>query len=66
MVTLEWPHEAGAVYSVDVLSETFHTELTNHNSTTLNMTISYDIQYNVSISSSLCDATTTRVLKYGN
>ena len=66
IVTLEWPREAGAAYSVDVLPETSHTESTNHSSTTLSMMISYDIQYNVSILSSLCDATTTRVLKYGN
>ena len=67
-VTLQWPQKAGAVYSVDVLPEMSHTVLTvalNYNSNTINLTISYDIQYNVSIVSSLCGITTTKVLNYG-
>ena len=67
-VTRQWPGEPGAVYHVDVMSETSHTELTNamsHNTTMINVTISYDIQYNVSIVSSLCGVTTTKVLNYG-
>ena len=31
----------------------------------ISLTISYDIQYNVSIVSSLCGVTTTKVLNYG-
>ena len=67
-VTLQWPREAGVVYHVNVLPETSHTELTkamSHNTITINLTISYNIQYNVSIVSSLCGVTTTKVLNYG-
>ena len=67
-VTLQWPREAGAVYHVNVLPETSHIELTNamsHNSIMINLTISYNIGYNVSIISRLCGITTTKVLKYG-
>jgi hypothetical protein len=68
IVTLQWPREAG-VYSVNA-SPAPVTELTtvmSHNSFVLNLTISYNIQYqvNVSITSNLCDVTTTRLLKYG-
>ena len=61
-VTLQWPQEPGAVYHVSVSPEISHT---SHNSTMISLMISYDIQYNVSIESSLCGVTTTRVLKYG-
>ena len=68
-VTLQWPREAGAVYRVITMPEIPHTEfITNHNNNinvVINLTIFYNIQYNVSIVSSLCGATTTRVLKYG-
>ena len=68
-VTLQWPREAGAVYSVNVLPEAPHTELTNHhNDVVINLTISYNIQYNASIVAiSLCGVTTatTKILKYG-
>ena len=68
-VTLQWTGEAGAVYGVNVSPETSQTELTNtmsHNlSVMTNLTISFNIQYNVSIVSSLCGDTTTKVLKYG-
>ena len=68
-VTLQWPREAGAVYNVDVLPENLisPTQLTvmSHNTITTNLTIFYNIQYNVSIVSSLCDVTTTKVLNYG-
>jgi hypothetical protein len=65
-VTLQWPREAG-VYRVNVLPFTELTTAMSHNSSVINLTISYDIQYevNVSIASNLCDVTTTRVLKYG-
>jgi hypothetical protein len=70
MVTLQWPREAGAVYQVNVSPEISHTEHTNtirHDIFILNLTISYNIQYNVSIVSSLCDITTvtTKVFNYG-
>jgi phage-related protein len=67
IVTLQWPREPGAVYHVNILPETPHTELTfmRHNMFTLNLTISYDIQYNVSIESSLCGVTTIRIFNYG-
>ena len=68
-VALQWPREAGAVYSVNVFPVTSHTELTetlilNYNTITINLTISYNIQCNVSIVSSLCGVTTTKVIKY--
>ena len=67
-VTLQWSGEAGAVYHANVLPEISHTELTmytSHNIFTINLTITYNIQYNVSIISSLCGVTTTKVLNYG-
>ena len=64
-VTLQWPREAGAVYSVNVSPQTPHTELTNAMTIMINLTVSYDTQYNVSIVSSLCGVTTTKMLKYG-
>ena len=66
-VTLQWPREPGAVYNVSVSPEVSHTELTSmeHNVFTMNLTIFYDTQYYVSIVSSLCDITTTKVLNYG-
>jgi hypothetical protein len=65
-VTLLWPQEAG-VYHVNVSPVTEFTTATSHNSFVLNLTISYNIQYqvNVSIASNHCDVTTTRLLKYG-
>ena len=42
-----------------------HTELTNAMTVKINLTVSYNIQYNVSIVSSLCGVTTTKVLNYG-
>ena len=66
-VTLQWLQKPGAVYWVSVLPATQVTNAMNNNSIMINLTISYNIQYelNVSISSSLCDVTTTRILKYG-
>ena len=67
-VTLQWPREPGAVYNVSVSPEVSHTELTTYiiyNIFTISLTISYNIQYNVGIDSSLCGVTTTKVLNYG-
>ena len=64
-VTLQWPREPGAAYSVNVSPQKPHTELTNAMTVKINLTASYNIQYNVSIVSSLCGITTTKVLKYG-
>ena len=64
-VTFQWPREAGAVYHVNVSPETPHIELTNVMTVMINLTVSYNIQYNVSIVSSLCGVTTTKVLNYG-
>ena len=68
-VTLQWPREPGAVYSINVTPETPHTELNSTMSNNvifmISLTISYDIQYNVSIVSSRCGVTTTKVLNYG-
>ena len=68
-VTLQWPREAGAVYHISVSPEIPHTEFTtiSDHIFVINLTISYNIQYNVSIVSSLCGVTTytTKVLKYG-
>ena len=58
--------EPGTLYDVNILPVTQVINATNHNSIMINLTISYNIQYelNISISSSLCsDITTTRVLK---
>ena len=65
-VTLQWPREPGVVYHIIVLPEIFssHTKL-SHSTITTNLTISYNIQYNVSIVSSLCGVTTTKVFNYG-
>ena len=67
-VTLQWPSDAGVVYSVNISPdlETPHTLLTealNYNS--IIITISFNVQYNISIVSSLCGVTTTQVLNYG-
>ena len=66
-VTLQWPREPGAVYNVSVSPDVSHTELASmgYNVLKINFTISYDIRYNFSIISSLCDVTTTKELKYG-
>ena len=66
-VTLQWPQEPGAVYHVNVSPEVSQTELTSmeHTIFTMNLTISYDTQYYVSIVSSLCGNTTTKVLNIG-
>ena len=65
-VTLQWPQEPGAVYHVNIIPRVSHSEL---NSVTyifiMNLTISYNLQYNVLIVSSLCGVTTTKVLNYG-
>jgi hypothetical protein len=47
MITLQWPREAGAVYSVNVSPApvTELTTATSHNSFVINLTISYNIQY---------------------
>ena len=67
-VTLQWPREAGAVYHVSISPEVYilsHTEFTNVMIITINLVVSYNTQYNVSIVSSLCGITTTKVLNYG-
>jgi hypothetical protein len=66
IITLQWPREVGAIYHVNVLPEVSYIERASLGHVfALNLTISYNIQYNVSIVSSLCNVTTTRVLKYG-
>ena len=66
-VTLQWPQEAGAVYHVNVSPENLHIEShsVGHEVFAINLTISYNVHYNVSIVSSLCGITTTKVLSYG-
>ena len=64
-VTLQWPREPGAVYHVNVLPQIPHTELTNAMTIMINLTVSYNTLYNVSIILSPCGVTTTKVLKYG-
>ena len=64
-VTLQWPREPGAVFHVSLSSQTTHIKVTNVTTVMINLTVSYDIQYNVSIVSSLCGITTTKVLNYG-
>ena len=63
-VTLQWAREAGAVYDVSV-SPHIESSSTGHYIFAINLIISYNVQYNVSIVSSLCGVTTNRVLKYG-
>ena len=65
IVTLQWLREAGAVYNVSVLPVTEFTTAMSHDSFVINLTVSYNIQLNVSIASNLCGVTTTRVLNYG-
>ena len=65
IVTLQWPREAGAVYRISVFPQTLHSVLTNAMAVMVNLTVSYNIQYNISIASSLCGVTTTKVLNYG-
>jgi hypothetical protein len=65
IITHQWPQEDGAVYNHNISPEIPHALLTNATTVTINLTISYNIQYNVSIVSSLCGVTTTRVLNYG-
>ena len=62
-VTLQWPLEDGVVYRVDVLPHTDLTKSMSHNTITINLIII--IQYNVTIVSSFCSVTTTKVLNYG-
>ena len=66
-VTFQWLQKPGAVYWVSVLPATEVINAMNNNSIMINLMISYNIQYklNLSISSSLCDVTITRELKYG-
>ena len=66
-VTLQWPREPGAVYHVSVSPEISCIQhgSTGHYIFAINLVISYNVQYNVSIVSSLCGVTTNRVLKYG-
>ena len=67
-VLLQWPRETGTVYHVYVLPETAHTELTktmSRSTIVISLTIPHNIQYNISIVSSLCGDTTTKVLHYG-
>ena len=66
-VTLQWPREPGAVYNVNVSPEISYTQHASmgHYIFAINVTISYNTQYNVSIVSSLCGVTTNMVLKYG-
>ena len=66
-VTLQWPREPGADYHVNVMPEVSHTKSLSmeHNISVMNLTISYNIQYNISIESSLCSITTTKVLNCG-
>ena len=65
-VTLQWPRESGAVYHINILPQTSYTHLTtSHNTFITNLTVFYNIQYTVSIVSSLCGVTTTKALSYG-
>ena len=68
-VTLQWPREDGAVYHINIslVPEVSHTELTNAMTVDvmINLIVSYNAPYNVTIVSSLCGVTTTKVLNYG-
>ena len=63
MVTLQWPREPGAVYHINVSPETLLIKSHSHDTTiAVNLTISYNVQYDVSIISSLYNVTTTKIL----
>ena len=67
-VTLQWLQEPRAVYHFNVLPDTAHTELTrimSLDSITVNLTLFRNIQYNVSIVSSLCSVISSKILHYG-
>ena len=64
-VILQWAREPGAIYHINIKPETPHNEFVTDHHHNIVVTISYNIQYNVSIESSLCGITTTEVLKYG-
>ena len=67
-VTLQWLQEPGAIYRFNVLPDASHTELTrimSLDSITVNLTLFRNIQYNVSIVSSLCGVTSSKILHYG-
>ena len=72
-VTLQWPQEAGVVYHVNVLPEISlniisksHAIMSHNNINTVNLMIFfYNIQYTLSIISSLCGVTTTKALNHG-
>ena len=62
-VTLQWRQKAGAIYHVNVFLVTSHIDLTSDLMTvSINLTLSYHIQYNLSIVSNLCGMTTTKIL----
>ena len=63
-VTLQWPQEPGAVYHVDEIAHVEHSSM-RHSIFTINLTISYNSQYNITIISSLCGVTTFKILQYG-
>ena len=65
-VTLQWPREPGAVYHISVSPEISYAEHASigHYIFAINLAISYNTLYNVSIVSSLCGIITTKVLKY--
>ena len=65
-VTLQWPQKAGAVYHINVSPHVAAEFISTNKLIMINLTISYNIQYNVSIASSFCGVTTTKVLNYGN
>ena len=67
-VTLQWPREPGAVYHVNISPEILHIKsraiILSHDTIMVNLTISYNVQYDVSIVSSLCNLTATKLLRY--
>ena len=67
-VTLQWPREPGAIYHISVSPETLlmksHAIILSHDTITVNLTISYNVRYDVTIVSSLCNVTATKILTY--
>ena len=60
-LTLEWPHFSSETYSVATIPETLHINFTTN--TSVQLVILYNIQYNVTVTATLCGHRST-VIQY--
>ena len=67
-LTLEWPQFSGETYSVAIVPEAVYTRFTMSTSVQLVMHMLYNIQYNVTITATLCGnrSTANLIIYYGN